>query len=134
VSAVTALRLALDAMLRLLAPVLCFATEEVWSWRHEGSIHLAPWPTVAELALPDNTVPAALTVASAALVELRRAKTDRQLPQRAPVISATLEGPATLGAISEDLCQVAAIETLVLVEGDSIKLTEFEPGSLEDDR
>ncbi len=134
ISAVTALRLALDAMLRLLAPVLCFATEEVWSWRHEGSIHLAPWPTVDDLAAPDNTTPGALTVASEALVALRRAKTDRQLPQRAPVRRATLQGPATLEAISEDLCQVAAIETLSLVEGDSIVLTEFEPGEIDNDR
>jgi valyl-tRNA synthetase len=73
-------------------------------------------------------------VASEALVTLRRAKTDRQLPQRAPVRRATLQGPATLEAISEDLCQVAAIETLSLVEGDSIVLTEFEPGEIDDDR
>ena len=35
VSARAALRLALDIQLRLLAPVLVFATEEVWSWFHD---------------------------------------------------------------------------------------------------
>ena len=36
VSARAALRLALDIQLRLLAPVLVFATEEVWSWFHDS--------------------------------------------------------------------------------------------------
>jgi valyl-tRNA synthetase len=48
-SAVTALQLAIDALVRLFAPVIPFATEEVWSWTHEGSVHLAPWPSAAEL-------------------------------------------------------------------------------------
>ena len=127
VSAVTALRLALDAMLRLLAPVLSFAAEEVWSWRHDGSIHTASWPTVDELALPDNTHPGALALATEALIVLRRAKTDRQLPQRAPIIRAVLSGPEGLGVIADDLGAVAAIDTLELTPGDGVELTAFDP-------
>ncbi len=134
VSAVTALRLALDAMLRLLAPVLSFATEEVWSWRHESSIHTSAWPTVAELQLPDNSQPGSLALASEALIVLRRAKTDRQLPQRAAVSSATLAGPAGLAVIADDLCAVAAVAVLELVPADEVTLTAFEPADPESEQ
>ena len=134
ISAITALRLALDAMLRLLAPVLSFATEEVWSWRHEGSIHIAPWPTVAELQLPQNSHPGSLALASEALITLRRAKTDRQLPQRSAVATATLSGPEALSVIADDLCAVAAIDVLELAPGEEVTLTAFEPAEVEPER
>jgi len=56
-SAVRALRLGLDVLLRLFAPVAPTITEEVWSWvfaeeKSRPSIHTAPWPTVDELVLP----------------------------------------------------------------------------------
>jgi len=44
------LAIAVDTFVRLLAPFLPFATEEVWSWYREGSVHTAPWPVVADLA------------------------------------------------------------------------------------
>ena len=43
-SASHALRTALDTLQRLLAPTLPFAAEEAWSWSHDGSMHIAPWP------------------------------------------------------------------------------------------
>src|SRR6478736_4164276 len=70
-SAALALRLAMSALLRLLAPVLSFATEEAWSWFNDGSVHTADWPVAPEEEWGD---PAVLTAASAALIGIRRAK------------------------------------------------------------
>ena len=124
-SAVTALRPALDAMLRLFAPVLPFATEEVWSWQHDGSVHRAAWPTVEELNLPVNSHPGVYALTSEALIAVRRAKTDRQLSQRAAVASVTLNAPALLEAARSDLRALGNIDTLELVEADSVELTDF---------
>ncbi|MFM8408999.1 MAG: class I tRNA ligase family protein, partial [Alphaproteobacteria bacterium] len=80
-SAIAALRLGLNVLLRLFAPVLPYITEEVWSWAfaaetgHE-SIHRAPWPTVAELravAAPGD--PACFDAAVACLGAIHKAKT-----------------------------------------------------------
>ncbi len=85
-SAVAGLRTALDVQLRLLAPVLPYATEEVWSWWRTGSVHTAAWPEPAPLREagrgPDPELPA---LASWVLGEVRRAKSAAHASVRAPV-------------------------------------------------
>jgi valyl-tRNA synthetase len=120
-SATRALREAIDVLLRLLAPVLPFATEEVWRWTHEGSIHLASWP---EHRGADSAI-GLLPAVSAALIGIRRAKTDAKASQKTEVLSATLAGPAILATAADDLKAVGRIAELTFVEADEIAVTEI---------
>lgn len=124
-SAALALRTALSALLRLLAPVLVFATEESWSWFNEGSVHIAPWP----VSTTTDGDPAVLTAASAALIGIRRAKTEAKASQKTPVAHATIAAPAeALAAIrlaEGDLRAVGRIAELSFVEGDALAVTEI---------
>ena len=116
-SAALALRLALSTLLRLLAPVLAFATEEAWSWSEEGSIHTATWPE----PLGIDGDPAVLTAASEALIGIRRAKTEAKASQKTPVARLVLRAPdATAAALTlaeGDLKAVGRIESLEVIGG-----------------
>jgi valyl-tRNA synthetase len=92
-SARLTLRLVLGALLRLLAPFLPYATEEVWSWTHQGSIHAASWPTTDEWPYVDGDRQL-LDTASAAIGAVRKAKTDGKLSLRTEVPSVVLAAPA----------------------------------------
>lgn len=84
-SAVVALRAGLSVLLRLLAPFLPFATEEVWSWWHEGSVHRAPWPATPVAEGLGTADPLATTVALEVLVAVRGLKSRARRSPATPV-------------------------------------------------
>ncbi|MFK4113313.1 valine--tRNA ligase [Microbacterium sp. NPDC006705] len=123
-SAALALRLALSSLLRLLAPVLAFAAEEAWSWFEEGSVHTAPWPEASGI----DGDPAVLTAASAALIGIRRAKTEAKASQKTPVSVLTLRADAAmierLRRAEGDLKAVGRIAELELLDSDGDLVVE----------
>ena len=115
-SAASALRLAIDVMLRLFAPFLPFATDEVWSWTHDGSVHVAEWPAAPVTGAPSGL----LGAVGLALIGIRRAKTDAKLSQKTEIASATIgAAPTQLALIRtavDDLRAVGKIAELNFVE------------------
>ena len=120
-SAVRTLRAAVDVLLRLFAPFIPFATEEVWSWTHEGSVHTAAWPTTTGAEAPSGLLP----LVSEALISIRRAKTDAKASQKTEVVSATISGPAALALALDDLSAVGRIATVEFVEAAEVSVTNI---------
>ncbi|SFW90135.1 valine--tRNA ligase [Amycolatopsis australiensis] len=116
-SAQAALVTTLSALLRLFAPFLPFATEEVWSWWQEGSVHRAPWPSVAA-----EGDPRPLSLASEVIAAVRRAKTDARVSMRTAVETLTVTAPADVLArftrIEPDIRIAGAIASVETREGE----------------
>ncbi len=123
-SARATLALALSVLLRLFAPSLPFVTEEVWSWWHEGSVHHAPWPDVAEIGGHADAEQEVLTVAAEVLGAVRREKTSHQRSMRARVALLRVTGPpATLAAVEaarRDITDAGGVDELVVAVGDAL--------------
>jgi valyl-tRNA synthetase len=105
-SANATLAVVLDTLLRLFAPFLPFVTEEVWSWWQEGSVHRAAWPTADGVLATiggnaDDDGVEALALASWALGEIRRTKSEGKKPLRTPVVDFHITAPASDLAIFE---------------------------------
>ncbi len=119
-SARYALALALSVVLRLFAPFLPFATEEVWSWWLEGSIHRSAWPEPGEFGEIAHD-PAILEGVSMVLGEIRKAKTGAKQSMRASASRVTVTADRQrLGDIElarQDLIDAGSVVELVLVEG-----------------
>jgi valyl-tRNA synthetase len=126
-SAQAALARALDSMLRLLAPFLPFATEEVWSWWRQGSVHTAAWPRSAALRSDaGGTSPLLLSIAGEVLTELRRTKSEAKRKLRTAITSATItdtpERLAALRLVLDDVCAAGVAADVELVDGDSFSI------------
>ena len=129
ISARAALRRALSTLQRLFAPLLPFATEEVWSWWQSGSIHKAAWPTTNELtaALPSGPNEELLDAICAAIGGIRRAKTEAKVSQRAVVTEAVFTaGPDAANAITAgwtDIANAGSVEKWSISPSDSAEVT-----------
>ncbi len=119
-SASRALRLALDVLLRLFAPVLPFAAEEVWSWWREGSVHRAAWPTADELTGDGD--PALLVAAGEALSAVRKAKSSAKRSMKAEVERVVVTGDdarlALLRQVETDLKNAGVVAEVAYEVGE----------------
>ena len=120
-SASTAMRLALSVLLRLLAPYLAFACDEVWSWTNAGSIHRAAWPTRAEIIRisgTDESAQKAVFHVTEALNVIRKGKVDQKIsigtPVREVVYQSTDEAIACLKLVERDLKAASRADALIL--------------------
>jgi valyl-tRNA synthetase len=128
-SARATLSITLSVLQRLLAPTLPFVTEEVWRWWHEQSVHLAPWPSVDELALNEAaTNPGSIYGPICDVLEaIRREKSTAKVSQRAEVALCTVAGPSELldavRAAQNDLAKAGGVLEWQLEEASDASIT-----------
>jgi len=125
-SARVSLRRALSVLQRLLAPMLPFATEEVWSWWQSGSIHRTNWPTSNETlagCTANKDGLAELDAIYVVLAAVRRAKTEAKVSQRAEVAKLKVTSDAkTLKVLRtniDDLRNAGALQEIEYTESSS---------------
>jgi valyl-tRNA synthetase len=120
-SANGALMAALSVYLRLLAPYLPFATEEVWSWWQKGSIHRAKWPRRDEITSLIGEVSGdeylKWDYARAVIGEVRKKRSEAKQPLKVPIVRARVfDTPERLArldeAIEADLRSAGRIDVL----------------------
>ena len=119
-SARVALQRALSTLQRLFAPFIPFATEEVWNWWNNSSVHLAPWPTDQDLmaGITQASDDAVLNAVCSTIAFVRRTKTEAKVSQRAEVEHLTISGDAgTLRAVKAGLSDIE--------DAGSVKSTQF---------
>jgi valyl-tRNA synthetase len=118
-SARAALQRALNALQRLFAPHIPFATEEVWGWWQTGSIHRASWPTRSDLLSGTTATDSAeklLDAVCTVLAVIRRTKTEAKVSQRAEIehvlVHATSEQIALVQLGLVDLVNAGVAHTI----------------------
>ena len=97
---------ALSVLLRLFAPFLPFVTEEVWSWWQDGSVHRAPWPTVADLSTHAGDDDALYARAQAITGAIRQERSVQKLGFSVPVtLRLTGVDAGTWAAVARDVTE-----------------------------
>jgi valyl-tRNA synthetase len=128
---------ALSVYLRLFAPYIPFATEEVWSWWKEGSVHRAHWPVDGEVTphirdLSDDEQNK-WSYAKELLGEVRRRRSEAKQPLKVPILRAAIsDTPARLAhldAIEADLRTAVRIDRVVRKTADALSV-EVEFGAV----
>jgi valyl-tRNA synthetase len=106
-SAIAALRLGLNVLLRLFAPVLPYITEEVWSWafaeeQGQTSIHAAPWPDARDFAaIPRPADSSCFDAAVACLAVINKGKSEGGVSVGRGVARVTLRAnPGTVARLA----------------------------------
>jgi valyl-tRNA synthetase len=128
-SARAALRRALSTLQRLLAPLLPFVTEEVWSWWQSGSVHQSQWPTTSELTqgLASGPNEELLDAICGAIGVIRRAKTEAKVSQRAVVTEAlfitSVDAASAITAGWADIADAGSVEKWSISTADTNEIT-----------
>lgn len=128
-SARAALAVALSVQLRLLAPIMPYATEEAWSWWQDGSVHRASWPAPDECGAGGD--PGVLTAVASALAGIRGAKSSAKVSQRTDVLRAVVTAPEAdlerVRAGEGDLRGAGRVAALELrAGGDDVRVADVE--------
>ena len=125
-SARATLQITLSVLQRLFAPILPFVTEEVWSWWHDDSVHLSPWPALEELGGAKERAGSIYQPVGAVLEAIRREKSTAKVSQRAAVarllVSAPTEFAEALIASSADLIAAGNVQEFVVTDGDALTI------------
>jgi valyl-tRNA synthetase len=125
-SALGTLHTALDAVLRLFAPVVPFITEEVWNQERSEptSIHREPWPVPDELPAAEDD--GCFDVAVEVLARIRKAKSEAKVSIKWPVTDLSISGSRTkldlLTTVLDDVLSTGNVRrhSLTETEGDDV--------------
>lgn len=128
-SAISALYLGLNVLLRLFAPFLPYITEEIWSWSMAGmtghsSIHKAPWPDRDFPRIEPYEDDSILDIANNSLFVINKERSQAGVSSareiRYAVLAASPTTLNTLAKISEDVRLAARVHELSIVQDNEI--------------